>query len=622
RAIDHWEHLLVSHRGQWSVERLLAFDAYCVATSPWRVAMVLLLTPMPSLVLLLLIELVPLQAPELGALANYGTWVRLFGMCVFITLTSLLTSRVVMPQLLLTKHQITIICMVVSICYVLTMLGISCLWVSTDELPSVIANVCLCAGLEVVSLLVMHVVVRWQYEVSLLHLVAFALESAMDQVQGKLMLWVLFCFQFPVKHYASTLRRTMMACARRACSRGVHFWEHLLVSHRGQWSVERLLAFDAYCASTSPSRIAMVLLLTPIPSVILALLIELVPLQAPELGALANYGAWARVFGMCVFITSIALLIARVVMPQLHLARWQMAAICVLVAACYVLILLAISCLWVFPVPFLLWTGFAVYTSSLIIVFVLVIGCEPLKQIPDISRRSKQYVMMISIVMSLATIMPMYEAAFLAINPKYQLALMLALPVIKLVAKNAVFISTQIGPMPCTSVATPHPSGSASNSVNYATEEQLKSQARTRVAASILKALFFIDCFVLVEYLECIVPIIYAVYLPITYHWLPSAKYHPALARISADELPSVIANMCLCAGLEVASLLVMHVVIRRHYNVSLFHLVAFALETQLDQILGKLMLWVMFCLQFPVTHYGVDFTFQFAWLRRATTPP
>lgn len=58
-----WEWLQTSHCGQYmySVERMLALDEYRHRTSRARVACVLLLTPLPAILVVVLTECVPLR---------------------------------------------------------------------------------------------------------------------------------------------------------------------------------------------------------------------------------------------------------------------------------------------------------------------------------------------------------------------------------------------------------------------------------------------------------------------------------------------------------------------------------------------------------------------------------
>lgn len=76
RLRDVWEQIQVSHCGKYSIERMVAFDEYCQSASKWRVATVFLLTPLPAVLTVVLMEIPPLRSPEAGCLANYVFWLR------------------------------------------------------------------------------------------------------------------------------------------------------------------------------------------------------------------------------------------------------------------------------------------------------------------------------------------------------------------------------------------------------------------------------------------------------------------------------------------------------------------------------------------------------------------
>jgi hypothetical protein len=55
---------------------------------------------------------------------------------------------------------------------------------------------------------------------------------------------------------------------------------------------------------------------------------------------------------------------------------------------------------------------------------------------------------------------------------------------------------------------------------------------------------------------------------------------------------------------------------LQRRLHISTIRQLAFVLETQWQNVQAKLILWVVFSLQTSVLHFGVDFTFKFAWLK------
>ncbi|KAG2816634.1 hypothetical protein PC116_g17377 [Phytophthora cactorum] len=46
----------------------------------------------------------------------------------------------------------------------------------------------------------------------------------------------------------------------------------------------------------------------------------------------------------------------------------------------------------------------------------------------------------------------------------------------------------------------------------------------------------------------------------------------------------------------------------------------AFALETEMEQLQGRLFVWIVVLLQLPLVHFGMDFSFQFEWMHSQST--
>lgn len=79
------------------------------------------------------------------------------------------------------------------------------------------------------------------------------------------------------------LATRIVVCVRTVISSvwncGVVAWQHLQISHRGKYSVERLQAFDECCQTTSLLRAVAVCALTPLPTLIVSGVVEMIPLQ-------------------------------------------------------------------------------------------------------------------------------------------------------------------------------------------------------------------------------------------------------------------------------------------------------------------------------------------------------
>jgi len=84
------------------------------------------------------------------------------------------------------------------------------------------------------------------------------------------------------------LIRTYSADRHKRGSLGrYHEWKHAHM-YLGRYSIEKLLAFEAYQRETSRSRALAGFALTPVPALLIVLILATIPLQSPLLPASAN----------------------------------------------------------------------------------------------------------------------------------------------------------------------------------------------------------------------------------------------------------------------------------------------------------------------------------------------
>ncbi|ETN07215.1 hypothetical protein F442_11412 [Phytophthora nicotianae P10297] len=88
--------------------------------------------------------------------------------------------------------------------------------------------------------------------------------------------------------------------------------------------------------------------------------------------------------------------------------------------------------------------------------------------------------------------------------------------------------------------------------------------------------------------------------------YLPNRIYYPELKDMDSDRLHQTLINVLLYSLLELISLVVLDVVLRRLVHFSPVSQLAFVLKTQ----------WRMSSL----VHFGADYSFKFAWLRDPPT--
>ncbi|KAE9076313.1 hypothetical protein PF010_g23948 [Phytophthora fragariae] len=126
-----------------------------------------------------------------------------------------------------------------------------------------------------------------------------------------------------------------------------------------------------------------------------------------------------------------------------------------------------------------------------------------------------------------------------------------------------------------------------------------------------LQLLFHCEYLVLVEYVECIVPIIFLVYKSVL-EQLPNVVYYPGGAGKWGA---AAVTNLVVFVVLEIGSLVLLHIFLQQKFAFSPLYQLAFVLETQIHAVQATLFSLTLFVLPYQLAHLGVDFTFHFQWL-------
>ncbi|GMF29502.1 unnamed protein product [Phytophthora fragariaefolia] len=121
-----------------------------------------------------------------------------------------------------------------------------------------------------------------------------------------------------------------------------------------------------------------------------------------------------------------------------------------------------------------------------------------------------------------------------------------------------------------------------------------------------LQTLFHSEYLLMAEYIACALPLLYTAYLVILFH-LPSAQFYPSAAS-SPQKLATNISSIAMFAAVEYAGFVGLLVLLKRKFGVSPLYQLAFVLETQARTLQGHLLVWTIFILHMPLTHYGVNF--------------
>ncbi|EEY62004.1 uncharacterized protein PITG_13989 [Phytophthora infestans T30-4] len=159
-------------------------------------------------------------------------------------------------------------------------------------------------------------------------------------------------------------------------------------------------------------------------------------------------------------------------------------------------------------------------------------------------------------------------------------------------------------------ITVPEPSDITSKTGSESSEREQKSK---QLVVQSLQLLFHCEYLVLVEYVECIVPLVYVIYKSVA-EQLPNICYFPGGA---GNWGVSAVVNVLISAILEIGSLVMLNIVLQRKFSFSPIYQLAFVLETQIMTVQTKLLITILVLLQYQLEHLGVDFSFRFQWLHQ-----
>ncbi|GMF31651.1 unnamed protein product [Phytophthora lilii] len=124
------------------------------------------------------------------------------------------------------------------------------------------------------------------------------------------------------------------------------------------------------------------------------------------------------------------------------------------------------------------------------------------------------------------------------------------------------------------------------------------------IAQESLQALFHSEYVVMAEFIECVIPVLYGVYLAFLYH-LPTAAYYPHTSSLTPEKFASTEINIMLYASVEFASFIGINLVIQRKFGFLPLYQIAFVFETQVRTLQSHLFVWILCILQITLVHNG-----------------
>ncbi|OWZ20593.1 hypothetical protein PHMEG_0004972 [Phytophthora megakarya] len=217
-------------------------------------------------------------------------------------------------------------------------------------------------------------------------------------------------------------------------------WKKLQVScYGGKYSIHRLFALEQYTKTTSLSRILLIIVGTPMPTVVFVLIQESVPLQDPKMGWRENYGFWIRVALLAFVISFMASDQTRFLIDDVVLS-WRQSILLSVCASCTLVICATIVAAHIFfPIPFFAFVMAPIFYPLLIISYRIIVGSSIWRKILQHQDQCIRFATFVFVQVMIAVTYPVYEMLFrFAEGSRYQILVIILLPIIKVAAKNIV----------------------------------------------------------------------------------------------------------------------------------------------------------------------------------------
>ncbi|POM70801.1 Hypothetical protein PHPALM_12709 [Phytophthora palmivora] len=289
--------------------------------------------------------------------------------------------------------------------YHIELAGITC-----ENVINIIQKLSLYALLEILSFIMLAVMMKRICKLRMLHHVAFVLETQMALIQIKMITWMLMTMSFPTQ-----------------------------VSHRGKYSIERLLALEEYSRKASLLRVLAVCAGTPLTIIVVVFSQGTLPLADPKDGWQANWGFWIRT-SLLSGVTSVAVAVQLKYLVQgIDISSLQMILLSLSMALGYTGVSILVASLWVFPIPYMILSMMLPFLLLFVGATRVLFGSSTFQEILKKRKGLLRFVTAVSIQVLMAVCYPAYQLLFNTIaGSAYELPTFLLLPVIKMVLKNFV----------------------------------------------------------------------------------------------------------------------------------------------------------------------------------------
>lgn len=557
-VLDSLEHLsgklFVSHRGAYSVERLHALDSYCRRTSKRRALLVCSVLSMPPFMVSIGLEMIPLQNPADGWQANYGCWVRLYFVGFVVCLGALMQINALVPELEMSTFAMLRSCFATACGYDIMLISFAIAWVFPTPLAVVIGSIPFAAMLIGFFLLTVGID-RLIKQPSLRHQVVQQIYMVGVQAILVVVYSIFSVIYYLLPEQYKALYVLMLPVMKLAMQHIVAWATKELEEYQPGIIVFCVGVFNALymskCMQTSGSRVTY--------AVIVAM------------DALQGILSYRRLKKIIRNIHTLAdacdshdLLDRGFLQAIVHLSNE--------------------------PGVFL--DGATIRIRSPIKSRFLTMDDDRQAsvQLQQSARPKKKTVVALLVRLKHGRAVKIWP------GPKKPVTQTQA-PSIPRANKSRP--SSRVQPASTHTESFEQHKSAFIHMVNPGT-----LAPKNKIVQMSLKLLFECEYHVLVEYVESIVPLMYAMYVAIVCK-MSAAEYYPETRGKNASQVDTMVANIVAYASVEVLSFIIMQLCVKWECGLSPVYLLAFVIENQTQELLGRLLVWYIFLLQFTLAHFG-----------------
>ncbi|ETI40436.1 hypothetical protein F443_14162 [Phytophthora nicotianae P1569] len=218
-------------------------------------------------------------------------------------------------------------------------------------------------------------------------------------------------------------------------SRLRQLWESLQVELHGKYSTNRVLQLFKYTNNTSWLHVITVLIVTPLPCLLVTVLVDILPLADPAEGASANKLFFLRDFVISSVLTFICIHQFRINIPVLPYPIWRAFVNSIWISVICVATLYALVITIGFPMPFSMVVVTPVWIT-LISISMAIEWMNKIRKTPGAEIMMNNVIKVWICQVTLESIYPPYYYVFTILPDRGQMVFALILPVIKLAMRN------------------------------------------------------------------------------------------------------------------------------------------------------------------------------------------